>query len=441
MRCSAIGAVLVAVAAAAPAAAQPADPYGAPSSPAAGSAAPAAPSPGDRLQDPYDTTAKDPALAESVASALVDRAQDLFDARELGDAKQLAVEAIATAPSGPAAERAKQILASIDGPPRRDNVTVTDDKIEAPPALGSGAAPRDEVTPPGGHGARVEASVYAGLLGGAIGSTIGTAFTSDPNGQVTAAIAGGAVAAAAGILFVAPWLDRTLNAAQVHPVGAGAVWGGIIGGLMANISTGTDPQGTSTQSVMIGTSIGATVFTLGSYALARRDDFTVGDVALIDTMAGIGGIGGFTVGLIMQPAQYEAYEINAVVGIATGVIVGMIYAPQTNTTPRRMLRVAGLAALGAGVPLLLDPAGVDDTLVGLLATGGLVAGTYLGFRWTAHMDEGLDRKPGKADAPAAVVGRSSDGSWAFGGLGIQPLSPKLDNHQRGQTFTVLSGSF
>ena len=47
------------------------------------------------------------------------------------------------------------------------------------------------------------------------------------------------------------------------------------------------------------------------------------------------------------------------------------------------------------------------------------------------MDDGLDtidgkpRQAGDDDAPVALVGRSSDGRWAIGGLGIAPLSPRL----------------
>jgi hypothetical protein len=183
-------------------------------------------------------------------------------------------------------------------------------------------------------------------------------------------------------------------------------------------------------------------------ALARNHKLTRGDVALTDTLAGIGAVGGLTVGMLMQPAQPEAYAVNSILGAAGGIVIGVVAAPNTNTTPRRMLRVAGLAAAGGAVPFLLY-AGIydegtdsDEQLVGFLSSAGLVAGAYLGFRLTRGMDEGLDVHDRRADdAPAAALARNSDGSWTVGGLGMQPLSKQLASHQNGMTFTVLGATF
>ena len=116
-------------------------------------------------------------------------------------------------------------------------------------------------------------------------------------------------------------------------------------------------------------------------------------------------------------------------------MAGVLLAPMTNTTPRRMVRVAGLAAIGGAAPFLLY-AGIhsasstaDERVTGLLSTVGLAAGALIGFRWTRGMDDGLDTLDGKPrkrdDAPVALVGRSSDGRWGVGGLGFAPLSRTL----------------
>src|SRR5262249_39670374 len=132
------------------------------------------------------------------------------------------------------------------------------------------------------------------------------------------------------------------------------------------------------------------------YAYARTNKLTRGDVALIDTLAGIGALSGFTIGMVMQPAESEAYSLNSVFGITGGVVVGVLLAPRTNTTPRRMLRVAGLSLAGGAVPFLLYAAihtrssRADERVTGLLSTAGLAGGALLGFKWTAGMDEGLD---------------------------------------------------
>ncbi len=98
-----------------------------------------------------------------------------------------------------------------------------------------------------------------------------------------------------------------------------------------------------------------------------------------------------------------------------------------------MLRVAGLAAAGGGVPFLLyaaihNPSKADERVVGLLSIG--ILGAYVGFRLTRDLDVDQDVKPGEKkdaadDAPVAVVGRSSNGRWGLGMLGVTPLSRSL----------------
>jgi hypothetical protein len=226
------------------------------------------------------------------------------------------------------------------------------------------------------------------------------------------------------------------------------VWGGVIGGLIGDVAR---TEGTSAREVLVAASLGSTLAGLGGYAMARDNKLTRGDIALIDTFAGIGGIGGLTIGMLMQPAETEAYSLNSVLGIAGGVIVGYVAAPQTNTTQRRMLRVAGLAAAGGLAPFLLYAAiqdsgsTVDERITGVLSSGGLVLGAYLGFRWTRDMDEGLDTLDGKPrrdadDAPVALIGRSSSGRWGLGGLGIQPLSRALAP-QHGMALQLVGATF
>jgi len=224
------------------------------------------------------------------------------------------------------------------------------------------------------------------------------------------------------------------------------VWGGVIGGLFADAVKIDSSRATH---ILVGASIGSTLGLLGGAALAKTDTFTRGDVALVDTLGGVGAIGGLTMGLLMQPAEGEAYSVNAILGTVGGLIIGKVAAPLTNTTPRRMLRVAGVAAAGGAVPFLLyaavyDKSGHgDERLVGALSSIGLVGGLYLGFRLTADLDVDLDRSSNPAetdDAPVAIVGRHSDGRWALGAISINPLSPELAP-QRGMAIPVLGGAF
>lgn len=396
-------------------------------------------------------------LAERVATALVVRAQELLDARVFLDAKQLAVEALVQSPKGGSADHARAIIHAVNhelGIPEdspRPEAKPAEDVDTSPiqdPTLSSGPV----VAPPEGGPAssldtRLAAGVHGGLYAGLIGTTIGSFFSSDTPAK--GAVPVGLAVGLAGALATPMLTDRLhWSEAQIRTVGAATVWGGAIGGLFGDIAK---TNGTSAREVLVAASVGSTLAGLGGYAVMRRTELTRGDVALIDTLAGIGGVGGLTIGMLMQPAESEAYSLNAALGIAGGVVTGYILAPMTNTTPRRMLRVAGLAAAGGAAPFILYAAvhtsssTADERITGLLSTGGLVFGAYLGFRLTRGMDEGLDTLDGKPkkqvdDAPIALVGRSSAGRWGLGGLGIQPLSPALAP-QHGMALQLVGAAF
>lgn len=416
------------------ASAQPADPYGPPPPPPPAPAPAPAPPPPEQPADPYGPpeVPREQVLAEQVAESLVQRAQDLFDARVFVDAKQLAVEALVTSPKGAAAEHAKSLIAAIN---KQLGISDGEPPKVTPPPVEPPVAPLPVVPPPV-EGARAPlvtpARVHGGLYLGLVGATIGSLFSKST--PAAGAVPVGIIGAAGGALL-APLVTAKLgwSDAQVRTAGTGSVWFGAIGGFIAD-AVKTD--GTSSRQVLGGASIGSTVGLAIGAGIASRDHFTEGDVALVDTMAGIGVFGGLTLGMLMQPAESEAYSVNAVVGAAGGLLVGMIAAPNTNTTPRRMLRVAGLAAAGGGVPFLLyaaihDPSTTaDERVVGLLSTVGVLAGAYVGFRLTRDLDVDQDVKPGEKkdaadDAPVAVVGRSSNGRWGLGMLGVTPLSRDL----------------
>jgi hypothetical protein len=157
--------------------------------------------------------------------------------------------------------------------------------------------------------------------------------------------------------------------------------------------------------VLGGAAVGATLGLIAGQGYEKQHKLTRGDVALVDTFTGMGVFGGLSLGFLMQPTSQGAYALNAVLGGAAGFITGLVVAPKTNTTPRRMLRVAGLAAAGGGLPMLIiagsRSSGVERAAGGLSVLG-LVGGAWLGFYLTRHMDEGMDVPDGQpANAPAA----------------------------------------
>jgi hypothetical protein len=409
---------------------------------------------------PVDPYGGDPVLSEQIAEQLVTRAQELFEAKIYVDAKQLAVEALVKSPKGTAADRARHIIKLVNlalnikddpapTPPSEVKPAVVEEKVDLTPISEPAVEANRDVPstiPTGEPDPRIAGMVHGGLYAGLLGATIG-GFFSQEHPMAVAVPMGLATAAGGAMLgrFVVGKLEW--NEAQVRTAGSAAAWAGAVGGLLTDAATGAGTGPASGRGIMLGASIGATAGLAAGGVFARKDKLTRGDVALVDTLAGIGAVGGLTVGMLMQPKQKEAYAVNSLIGIGAGVVTGMVAAPQTNTTPRRMLRVAGLSAAGGAVPFLLY-AGIydsstkaDERVVGVLSSLGLVAGAYVGFRLTRGMDEGLDGRKQVDDAPAAAVGRNSDGSWTVGSIGIQPLSSRLASDQRGMTFTLLGATF
>lgn len=396
----------------------------------------------------------DPVLDEQISQSLVHRAQELYDARVYMDAKQLAVEALVKSPKGAAAEHAKYLIKKINDqlgiddtqkPNPADQVDLSGFSDRKPPPRPPNDLPS---TPEQPRASRLSTSVHSGLYLGLIGTTIGSFFSdeSPANGAVPAGLA----TAAAGAVFLPQLVDKLKwNEAQIRTTGSGSVWGGVIGGLFGDIGK---KNNTTARQVLVGASVGATAGGAAGALLARQDNYTPGDVALVDTFAGIGAVGGLTLGMLMQPAESEAYSLNAAFGAAGGIVVGLIAAPQTNTTPRRMVRVAGVAAIGAAAPFLLY-AGIydkessgDERAVGALSSIGMLAGAYIGFRMTRDMDVGLDKLPRKPsddpynDAPPSLLGRSSSGNWQLGTPAIQPLSRTLAP-QPGMALSLVGATF
>lgn len=399
----------------------------------------------------------DPVLDEQIAQQLVDRAQELFDAKLWLDAKQLAVEALVKSSKGPSAERARYIIKLVN-----EHLNIQEDPAPTPPSvippaevdmtpIDSSLAPPQATPPPlpetptaDSGNPKTAATVHGAFYGGVIGASIG-ALAAKKKPAAAAIPLGIAVGVGVGLGSRVLVGKLGWDAAQVRTAGSFMQWGGVIGGFFGEAVTGAGDDKPTARGVLVGSGIGATLGLGMGAAYASKRKLSRGDVALVDTFAGIGTVGGLTIGMLMQPAQPEAYSVNAILGAAGGILVGVVAGPQTNTTQRRMVRVAGLSAAGAAVPFLLYAAiydsstRSDERVVGLLASAGLVGGAYLGFHLTRGMDAGLDVTPGERttdDAPVALVGRSSDGRWRVGGLGLAPVQ-----NSRGATLSLVGATF
>ncbi|CAN5884472.1 hypothetical protein BH11MYX2_BH11MYX2_19930 [soil metagenome] len=398
--------------------------------------------------DPYGAEAS-ANVDEQVAVSLVARAQELLDEQMYADARQLALEALQTSAHGAAGAAARVIIRAASKQLAIPDAPLAGDPAPppAPVVTSSPSGPPPSEQPEGRFHWPSEREWAAGVHGGLFVATLvaplgWNACEGSSSPMVISVFSGLGGGIAAGL---SAWAVKKteFSTVQIRTVGSASVWAGAIGAFLGD-AVYTDQ--TTGMQVLVGAAIGESVGALAGVGIVSQRRFTDGDIAMIDTFSGMGLVGGLTVGMLMQPAKGEAYSVNAALGTAAGFLTGYVAGPLSNTTPRRMARVAGGAAIGGAAPFLLyglihdSSSTADERVTGLLSSGGLVIGAYVAFRLTRGMDQGLDVLPASHDAPAALVGRSSDGQWAMGGLSVQPLSRALST-QNGYAVPLLSGAF
>ena len=411
----------------------PQDPYAQPTAPAP---TPPAPTPPTPAPPPAPVADQPSDIDEAVAAALVTRAHHLIDVQAWADAKQLAVESLVRSPNGASAADAKEIvrvanqhLGIVDEPPKPPEPVDTTTKPVTTPTE-PGVAAHAEVETRGttvltGYGIAGGAMLGLGVVGAGDGVSGAGADTA---GAIIGGLAGG------GLAY---WLgdSHDVTFTQARTVGSGMTWGALEFAFLTDAVGGTNVH-TTHDEITVGSSIGLALGTLGGIAYAKDGSLSAGDVTLVDSFAGMGVIGGYTVGEIMQPYASEAYSLNAAIGAAAGVAVGLYLAPDTEISSARMLRVDGVAAAGAAAPWLIYAAvrspdtHADERVFGLLSTAGLLGGLWLGFHWTRDYDE-------------KHLASEHDKKLELGALSIRPPTTPLARDERagGLVVDFARGSF
>jgi hypothetical protein len=374
MRPSRLVSVLTAVATAASttvAAAQPLDPYGDPPAP---DTKPAPPAP----DQPPGVTDRDPEMDEAVAAALVRRAKDLIAAEAWVDAQQLLGEAVVRSPDGAAAAEARVLLVDVNArlgiqpaqtepqPPPPPPDRVADPVVEQQLDL---ERPMPERGPSRGGRAFLGHSI---VIGGVIGGFFGDVVTADIDGT-------------------------EIDGDPEDTEDSGGIVGGVLLGAVGGLALGM--------------------------VLRKNEWMTRADVTVIDSFTAFGLVGSLSLGAVMDPAESEAYSMNAVLGTGAGLVTGLLVAKKHEISSRRMARVDLWAAAGALAPWLIFTAADGDhdgaQVAGVFSLAGLVGGAWLGFRVT----RGWDGAPAyRDDAPPAVVRRGSDGAWSVGAPSLRPVN-------------------
>jgi hypothetical protein len=401
--------------------------------------------------NPYDGPAATPSADNVViAKALVARARQLLDAGFPEDARKLAEEALLLVGDGDVATQARGIVEAADAllaPPAPDpGPTIIPDPPEPP---------TDDLDPPEvkprvdpDAAGRRWISVTGTTLGAALGGGIALAASDDSSGLVAGAAAGGAILGYFGGRFAGE--KYRFSEPRARTISSGTMLGSVVGGFVADVA---DVEGSTAGEIGVGVAVGSLAGLGGGWLVSRSDTLSTGDVALMDTFALAGLLGGLTLGAGMQPAEDEAYSLNAVLGGAGGWIVGALVGPKIDASPRR----AGMMALGAlalgGAPWLVylavkdDETTSDEQGVGLASTAGIVAGLYLGYRLTrglAGTEVGPhgERSGDNSDEDStgtALLHRSRSGRWS-----VSPVLPRpvaADDGSRAWLLDVAGGRF
>jgi hypothetical protein len=404
------------------AAAQPVDPYG------------------DEPPAPGAAAGADATIDEAVAASLVERAKELIAIEAWADAQQLLGEALVRSPDGAAAKEAAQLLYFVNA---RLTVPVSpgDAAVGGP---GAGVDPAETIDPtdqvrdpedpltdrPGeARGAgRGLLSLHMAGWGAAVGVALFDPH--DENDAVGAGILLGGLAGGVAGYVVGKRYD--VSRASARTVGSLTSWGELSGALMGDVF-GADVDGTDLEVedpawVVGGAVVGGGLGLLAGEVLRRRGGVTTDDVAVIDSLAAMGVVGGLTLGAFMQPAEGEGYSLNAALGALGGVGAGLYLTGRHEVSTRRMVRIDLWAGGGALVPWILYGLAADDTTnndeqaFGFLSTAGLVVGGLIGRKVSRKLDASPARDGDAAagDAPAAVVRRGSDGAWTLGAPALRP---------------------
>jgi hypothetical protein len=409
-------------------------------------ASPAAAQPQDPPADPVDPYAPAAPTADvTVARALVARARQLLDAGFPADAVQLAEESLVRTADRDTVAEANAILIEarrrLGIAPQAVPTDVPEPVVTplpSPPPPGVDAPPRrsDEL-----RGGERWLGLHGSLVGAAVAGGIALAASDDSAAATSIAAAGGGVAGYLG----GQWAARRwkLDETQARTIGSGSMVGAVTLGFFADV---LDVDGTSAGEVGLGVGLGALAGAAGGALIARGDRLSTGDVALMDSFALYGVLGGLTLGAAMQPAETEAYSLNAVLGGIGGWLAGAGLGPKIDASPRRVSwMMVGAATLG-GTPWLVylaiqdDSTTTDEQVVGFLSTAGILGGAYLGYRWSKRL--GGESRPGRDrlsdQVPVSALLRRDRGGWALGP--VLPRPAAVDGN-RAWLIDVAGGTF
>jgi hypothetical protein len=423
-------------------------------------------------------------VEETIARALYDRGIELYREARYAEAHQLFSEAVARSPQGAIAPAARKMMARAElkmktgGGPDDTRGTV-DEPVDATETIDP-YGPDQPIDPYGSaetgtvdHGLVVDDARdidLAGLrlrlesersrrnlliYGGAFGLWHGIALagaTDSGDGGVVLAL-GGAALGMGGTYFLTR--ERTIREGQSMAVMSGATWGSL-GGLFLGWATSDLRDDTSPEydGYGVGSLIGGAIG-LGAGILWAASDPSAGDVAIVNSMAGYGTVGGLLAGGLMDPPYDGAYGMNAFIGVTAGVGAGLLVANELDVSRARMAMIDLGAAVGALAPWIIvypilkgggdgETNGADDDTDVQITSGvslaGMVAGAILAWSFTRDYDE---RRARRADAgvllaPPALLVRGERGGWH---LGSPALRLDRDGPHRSVGVGLLGGTF
>jgi len=402
----------------------------------------------------------EPPIEVLVASALFDRGMYLFGKGDVVNAKQLFIEALERNPDGPKSGDARSMVRTCNerlGIEDRDDglpghVSTTPPKppegTDVPVDPYTEAGRRAAVKPPANEGADKRAWLGLTTWSGAFGLTFGlgaagpTRETEDGSELKGAAVLAGLLGAGAGV-GASYWLSRHYQPTpgQSAAIATAGTWGTLNLGFLGDLATGDDSDPNDVfKFMMAGGAVG-----IGAGVLyAIKDDPTVGDVAVINSLGSYGTATGLLLGVAASPAQDEAYSLQAMLGSLAGLTAGVLLDDHLEISRERTLWLDLGAAAGAAAtwvviyPFIADQGtNNDEQAAGLLSTLTMAGGVVT--MWLLTRD--LDRAPPTnttTTTTTSLMARDGTGDWQFGTPTLHPLPPHLGF---GAMLSVTGGTF
>ena len=225
-----------------------------------------------------------------------------------------------------------------------------------------------------------------------------------------------------------------LSRGQVSAIASAGNWGMWNFAFLGDVFTG---ESTEVNDVYKFIAAGGLLGAGAGILWAKKMTPSEGQVAVVNSFGAYGTSAGLLIGVGIDPPRSEAYSINAVLGSAGGLAVGLWAGSKLEMSRARTLRIDLGAAVGVAAtwaliyPLISDDvSNNDEQFAGWFSTLTMAGGIGVAYYLTREFDEkrssasalGKTTKKDRYPTPMGLVRRSNAGQWSLGSPLLRPMS-------------------